>query len=438
MGIKHKTQSGRANNDDAGAIQPGDWNDDHEITGLLDAIDNLVVAPNSLIGLDGSSQPTTIPLNTLAPSFNPVFSGTAQAPTPPTGANDTRIATMAALTTAIANAIASLVNTAPTTLDTLKELADAIGDDANFSATMTAALGFRLRFDAAQTLTGPQKTQAIANLALATVAASGAYADLSGKPSLGTAAPLNVGTSASQVVQLDASAKLPAVDGSQLTNIGVKTVKVQKFTATGTYTPSAGMLYCIIECVGGGGGGAGADATSAGQLTFGGGGGSGGYSRKYATAALIGANKPVTIGGGGNGGAAGANNGGNGTATSVGALCSANGGGAGASTGTPSTGQGGAGATAGSGDVTIPGNAGTGGTVGGVVNCAGCQGAGAASVLGGAPGAAAINSFAQVGSGAPANTGAGGGGAGSGQGAGAAAGGNGGSGLVIITEYCSQ
>ena len=37
--------------------------------------------------------------------------------------------------------------------------------------------------------------------------------------SFGTAASLNVGTSASQVVQLDGSAKLPAVDGSQLTGI---------------------------------------------------------------------------------------------------------------------------------------------------------------------------------------------------------------------------
>ena len=54
---------------------------------------------------------------------------------------------------------------------------------------------------------------------LANVATSGAYADLSGKPTLGTAAALDVGTSALQVVQLDASAKLPAVDGSQLTNL---------------------------------------------------------------------------------------------------------------------------------------------------------------------------------------------------------------------------
>ena len=54
---------------------------------------------------------------------------------------------------------------------------------------------------------------------LATVATSGAYSDLSGLPTLGTAAALDVGTTALKVVQLDASAKLPAIDGSQLTNL---------------------------------------------------------------------------------------------------------------------------------------------------------------------------------------------------------------------------
>jgi hypothetical protein len=57
------------------------------------------------------------------------------------------------------------------------------------------------------------------DLALATVATTGAYSDLSGTPTLGTAAALDVGTSASNVVQLDGSARLPAVDGSQLTNL---------------------------------------------------------------------------------------------------------------------------------------------------------------------------------------------------------------------------
>jgi hypothetical protein len=54
---------------------------------------------------------------------------------------------------------------------------------------------------------------------LATVATTGAYSDLSGTPTLGTAAALDVGTSANNVVQLDGSARLPAVDGSQLTNL---------------------------------------------------------------------------------------------------------------------------------------------------------------------------------------------------------------------------
>jgi hypothetical protein len=54
---------------------------------------------------------------------------------------------------------------------------------------------------------------------LATVATTGAYSDLTGTPTLGTAAALDVGTSATNVVQLDGSARLPAVDGSQLTNL---------------------------------------------------------------------------------------------------------------------------------------------------------------------------------------------------------------------------
>jgi len=46
------------------------------------------------------------------------------------------------------------------------------------------------------------------------------YANLSGTPTLGTAAALSVGTSAGNLVQLDVTtAKLPAVDGSLLTNV---------------------------------------------------------------------------------------------------------------------------------------------------------------------------------------------------------------------------
>jgi len=50
---------------------------------------------------------------------------------------------------------------------------------------------------------------------------------------LGTAASQDVGTSASNVVQLDGTAKLPAVDGSQLTNLPGGSVDGTQVTSTG-------------------------------------------------------------------------------------------------------------------------------------------------------------------------------------------------------------
>ena len=68
-------------------------------------------------------------------------------------------------TQAVVNAaVASLVGGAPGTLDALNELAAALGNDANFATTMTTALGNRVRFDAAQTLTAAQKVQVKANI----------------------------------------------------------------------------------------------------------------------------------------------------------------------------------------------------------------------------------------------------------------------------------
>lgn len=65
---------------------------------------------------------------------------------------------------AASNAAAALVDGAPGALDTLNELAAALGDDPNFAATTTTALGNRLRVDAAQTLSAGQKQQGQDNL----------------------------------------------------------------------------------------------------------------------------------------------------------------------------------------------------------------------------------------------------------------------------------
>ena len=70
-------------------------------------------------------------------------------------------------------AVSNVVNSAPAALDTLNELAAALGDDANFSTTMTTALGNRLRIDTnAQGLTSTQKSNGRTNLGLGSAATS--------------------------------------------------------------------------------------------------------------------------------------------------------------------------------------------------------------------------------------------------------------------------
>ena len=73
-------------------------------------------------------------------------------------------------------AISALVDSAPATLNTLDELASALGDDANFATTTSTALGNRVRFDASQSLTNTQKTQARSNIG---AQESGSYASSS-------------------------------------------------------------------------------------------------------------------------------------------------------------------------------------------------------------------------------------------------------------------
>jgi hypothetical protein len=58
----------------------------------------------------------------------------------------------------------SLTNGAAAAFDTLAELQTALGNDASFAATIATQMGNRVRFDAAQTLTTPQKAQACANI----------------------------------------------------------------------------------------------------------------------------------------------------------------------------------------------------------------------------------------------------------------------------------
>ncbi len=80
--------------------------------------------------------------------------------------SDTKVPSNAAVKDAIDTAISNLVDGAPTALDTLNELAAALGDNASFSTTVTNSIGNSLRFDSSQTLTSSQKTQALTNLGI--------------------------------------------------------------------------------------------------------------------------------------------------------------------------------------------------------------------------------------------------------------------------------
>jgi len=71
-----------------------------------------------------------------APLSSPAFTGTPTAPTPIAGNNSTQLANTAFVQAAIAKLIAS----APGALDTLNELAAALGNDPNFATTVTNAL----------------------------------------------------------------------------------------------------------------------------------------------------------------------------------------------------------------------------------------------------------------------------------------------------------
>ena len=76
------------------------------------------------------------------------------------------------------NIVASITDSAPTTLDTLNELAAALGDDPNFATTTSTALGNRLRIDtAAQSLTGTQQTNALTNLGITATTTELNYTD---------------------------------------------------------------------------------------------------------------------------------------------------------------------------------------------------------------------------------------------------------------------
>lgn len=431
MAIKHKYLAPDvADGPNDGRIQPSHFRDDHDAGPVVEALSELTgFSSNSLVYFSDDGTPSLIPISSvakqalaaspgsaiatllgcapldspefsgnalapdiagttdssrrmattafvqavralLAPLNSPQFTGEPLAPTALPGDNSSKIAN----TAFVAAALAALVNSSPGTLDTLKELADAIGDDPNFSVTIMAALALRLRADAAQSFNSTQKSQLAAN------------------------------------------GGLPRI------------IKIRRIIASGTYVADANLVFAKAFAQGAGGGGGGTSNSPANFGTGGGGGGSGSCSIKILTPADIGVGLSVSIGAAGTAGPASDTAGGNGGDTSIGALCIGKGGGGGPGSGSRAAGAGG---VAGTGDSFRLGRNGDVGQNFGS-SASGSRGADAEFGTGGRP----VNISGA--GGAATGYGSGGAGGISFNGSGAFGGGAGAPGYAEIEEYCTQ
>jgi hypothetical protein len=123
-------------------------------TAFVKAVETLLIAADAL----------------KAPLASPVLTGTPTAPTAAPGTNTTQLST----TAFVQAAIASLVASSPAALDTLSELATALGNDPNFATTITNALAAKAPL-ASPALTGVPTAPTAASTASTTQLATTAF-----------------------------------------------------------------------------------------------------------------------------------------------------------------------------------------------------------------------------------------------------------------------
>lgn len=161
-----------------------------------------------------------------ATKASPTLTGTPTAPTAAAGNNTTQVAT----TAFVQAAVTALINASPAALDTLKELADALGNDANFATTMTNALAGKQPLDATLTAlaalaTGSNKLPYFTGSDTASqtdltgvgrdIIGKGNIADVLTYLTLKTAAQRDVGVGATQIPDMSSFTSSLAANGWQ-------------------------------------------------------------------------------------------------------------------------------------------------------------------------------------------------------------------------------
>lgn len=109
---------------------------------------------------DGSTSWISLEYATITPT-SAALSGIPTAPTADAGTNTTQVATTAFVSTAVSN----VIDAAPGALNTLNELAAALGDDPNYATTITNSLAEKASITGTETLTNKTLTSPTINTA---------------------------------------------------------------------------------------------------------------------------------------------------------------------------------------------------------------------------------------------------------------------------------
>jgi hypothetical protein len=159
-----------------------------------------------------------------APLSSPGFTGTPLAPTAASGTNTTQIAT----TQFVRSEVAALVDSAPSTLDTLNELATALGNDPNFATTVTNSLSTKLDSGTASTI---YLTQSDASDLYFPISASGEL--------------LTESEAADLYLPISASSSLAPI--GYLTEASASAIYLSKMDAESTYFPISASGSLLTE-----------------------------------------------------------------------------------------------------------------------------------------------------------------------------------------------
>jgi hypothetical protein len=153
------------------SIAPTDLTGVTSTAAEINILDGATLSVTELNYVDGVTSAIQTQLDNKAPLASPALTGTPTAPTASAVTNDTQIATTAFVATAVAN----LVDSAPAALNTLDELANALGDDANFATTVSTNIGLKAN-TASPTFTGTVTIPTGSSITLPTVSSGANYA----------------------------------------------------------------------------------------------------------------------------------------------------------------------------------------------------------------------------------------------------------------------